>query len=327
MKNPSKTTQILFALTLAMGAGCDDPEGELNEVGGEGEVSFRPGGGSGNGILFNTNKIGKHMFAELDTTGALHDGVVFKKVVTTHGVVLDTVWAEAGKIVGTRSGVFYDHLALVGSRWTLTVDMEGVDTHAELVLTSVTPSGSAFIYNWTHTFDGGPKEPVPTCDEDPDHPGSFGSVVTGGITVNTADGVIRKRPQTIYIGCMSGGVGKAGYWGYPEHVVGLVAFETAVRMVRADYCGNGVSFTKPGNPVEISDAWGIHGFPLPGAKTEAIWGKKGAACIGTPRYLSEWPDASSVKKACDEMGGDVPDVCGAGDDLSTYGAMFWTKNP
>ncbi len=314
-------THTLLALALMPSFGCDLPE----EGFADDEVALRPG--SVGGIWFNTNKIGKHLFAEIDVTGADHDGVELKHVITRRGVVLDKVWAENGLILGSKGAAKYSYTDLVGSRWSLMVDIEGVHTNAQMVIENVTKNGPVFIYNWTETHDGGPKDPMPTCDEDPDHPGTYGSVITGDITVDTDNGKIATRASTIYIGCVSGGVGKAGLWGYPRHLVGAKDFEAAVRMVRADYCGNGVSFTVPGNPVEILDTWGYNTFPLPKAVTEAIWDTKGAACVEMPRHTVDWPSAKSVQEACAVMGARVPATCKPTDSLSTYFGTYWTKNP
>ncbi|MCA9691887.1 MAG: hypothetical protein KC636_19960, partial [Myxococcales bacterium] len=56
-------------------------------------------------------------------------------------------------------------------------------------------------------------------------------------------------------------------------------------MIRADYCGDGSSWTQPGNSVWVADHLGANQFPLfyPQPADEAVWGLHGALCVDTPR--------------------------------------------
>lgn len=90
--------------------------------------------------------------------------------------------------------------------------------------------------------------------------------------------------------CTSGAVGKCVRWGYRrwEEVPGgppLAALHAAcVRMTRADYCGDGASYTVPGVRIDFCDAWGIQrcedGLPV---EFEAAWDADGAVCAARTR--------------------------------------------
>ena len=59
--------------------------------------------------------------------------------------------------------------------------------------------------------------------------------------------------------------------------------QATLKMITADYCGDGTSYTVNGTPIQWSDAAGtvnVSGTPGP---VEAIWNKHGAVCFGTPR--------------------------------------------
>src|SRR5690606_2993716 len=115
------------------------------------------------------------------------------------------------------------------------------------------------------------------CVEDPDF--GFQAVLYADLHVDMDTGRMEKRPDTINIACVSGGVGKAATWGYTTWGVGVEVFEAAVRVVRDDFCGDGRSWTEPGTPVSAEDWLGInvHGQAL-GGPNEAIWGPHGALC-------------------------------------------------
>ena len=114
-------------------------------------------------------------------------------------------------------------------------------------------------------------------------------------------GDIKHRPNTLYIGCLAGGVGKAGTWGFwPDETLSgpkprgsldfLENFEAAVRMVRADYCGDGKSYTDVGTQIVVDYQWPVlvatDKWSRPSAPSdplEALWTPQGAACVETPR--------------------------------------------
>ena len=327
LRSSSGATIALTAL-IALAAGCDDPDDLTHEEAfGAGEVDERC---TNCGIKFNTNQIGKYPLSELDTRhGEWHGGAALIGVELARLGATSSVFAADGRLFATYNGATLPDKYLLDSVWSLQVMMDGVKTPAKMHLVDIDSVAGSRVYTFTHTHDGGPKNPLPNCDEDPDSPGmQYGAIVTGGITVDTKSGDISPRENTLYIGCLSGAVAKAARWGYPSHVVGLPAFEAGVRMVRADYCGNGFSFTAPGNPVELRDTWSINDFPAPAAPTEALWGKYGARCIGAPRHAVAYPTALAVQKKCVALGAPAPVACKPGDDLTSHGGnLYWSKNP
>jgi hypothetical protein len=100
--------------------------------------------------------------------------------------------------------------------------------------------------------------------------------------------------------CSSGAIGKCIRWGYPpirnaNHERGVRALHDAcVRMVRADYGGDGASATRDGTLIGYCDVAGIH--PCTGSETiEAAWFEGGAACVARPRV----PDLTSLTALAD----------------------------
>lgn len=80
--------------------------------------------------------------------------------------------------------------------------------------------------------------------------------------------------------CTSGAIGKCIRWGYTPSAGAL--HEACVRMVRADYGGDGTSFTRDGTPIAFCDRAGIHRCRQP-RDIEAAWAASGAVCVGHPR--------------------------------------------
>ena len=104
--------------------------------------------------------------------------------------------------------------------------------------------------------------------------------------------------------CTGGALGKCvrmGYrpWQAAADGTPLWAYHQAcVRMVRADYCGDGTGHTRDGTPINIADRLGLQEFdPAPALRFEAAWGPDGAVCVRRVR----WPDLTSLEglvRAC-----------------------------
>ena len=86
--------------------------------------------------------------------------------------------------------------------------------------------------------------------------------------------------------CRGAALAKAIEWGYVPWTSAAMedAHEAAVRMIRADYCGDGVTHTTNGNTIDVADKWGIQ-TPDTNWDIEAKWGPNGAVCLNTPRKL------------------------------------------
>jgi hypothetical protein len=87
----------------------------------------------------------------------------------------------------------------------------------------------------------------------------------------------------ITFACDGGALAKCTEAGYSAWDPDLRDFSLAcVRMIRADYCGDGISHTKEGTPISFGDSYGIHFMRSePEWMFEAIWTDAGASCLGT----------------------------------------------
>ena len=101
------------------------------------------------------------------------------------------------------------------------------------------------------------------------------------------------------------------------------------KMLVADYCGIGLTFTVPGEPL----LWqgGRVSYALPSFSLEARWDEHGATCLGTPR-LDAYPDPASgfpsevltdIAARCGER---MPPPCENVDPLDRDGALIVSAN-
>lgn len=308
----------LLTLSLNFGAGCD-AEAELDSA--EGGMSGRSGSGGYGGVWLNTSAIGSQPFSEMDLTGALHDGV---QVTGIEVKGPNNTWITANKteiVDGTLrikvGKVAYAGAQLVGARWLVNlVNDEGVVVPRQLWISEVhTLSAKEARYTFQTHDDNG--QVTFLCDADVN--GSHGAAVIKDVTIDPFTADMAPRKETAYFACTSGAVGKAVTWGYRPWERSLAEFATAVRMVRADYCFDGMSWTESGTALQLKDRWNINTFVSATAPTEVVWTKTGIACLTQTRALTYSPEQVTCN------GKAIPS-CPANLTMTTYAdTQFWTK--
>ncbi|HVG63256.1 MAG TPA: ADYC domain-containing protein [Hyalangium sp.] len=127
------------------------------------------------------------------------------------------------------------------------------------------------------------------------------------------------------LACENGVISKCITWGYkpwasrngqplaPLH-------QACTRMARADYCGNGISHTQPGTPIDMYDSLGVQtpttqpsqAWNPARASFEAAWVPDGATCLSRTRLgkaletiLQECPGRFRASASVDLGQGDV----------------------
>jgi len=306
-------------LLAALALGCDAVDAGVVDDSDD-AVTLRPGSGGG-GVWLNTNAIGTHAFSEIDLQEAQHDGVQMVRVrikgPNDTWPELEKVEFSGGQLRGKIGNTYYSGAQLVDSKWDLKLVQGTNQTPATMWISDFEEAEPGEL-RYTFHYNDVNGNPIPMCDPDPQ--GDIAAVPIQDISVNDTTGVITTRSNTLYLGCTSGAVGKAVVWGYKPWERSLKEFEAAVRMVRADYCYDGHSWTVPGTPLEIRDKWDINDFLNESHPTEAIWGTTALQCLGTPRNIGYLYDQVTCSGA-------TLSPCAPGADLSTYGgAVYWSKN-
>jgi hypothetical protein len=116
-----------------------------------------------------------------------------------------------------------------------------------------------------------------------------------------ATGARRDSADRVTYSCTDGVIAKCVIWGYKPWRVGVDLHQACTRMARADYCGDGVSYTRDGTTIDLYDGQGIQ---TPATSTadgfafEAGWGPGGAVCVAHPRYRDVGPDGRARPPSC-----------------------------
>ncbi len=145
------------------------------------------------------------------------------------------------------------------------------------------------------------------------------------------NGRFHPGPEYIAVTCTDGAQAKCVRFGYkpwktpPRGGTMVPLYEACVRMVRADYCGDGVSATRDGTAVEIYDdqeVWTPDN--LPGFRFEAGWTPQGAACVRRTR-IAENLSLEEVAKRCPRLADAVGEVCDE-QEARRRGAVLFNKS-
>ena len=173
------------------------------------------------------------------------------------------------------------------------------------------PAGEMMLYNLSEA-DPVTGEWRPACLPDPEGrragfplPGAF-----------DRSGVYDPAHPGFLITCTGGAEGKCVRFGYQpwrktrEGAALLPYYQACVRLVRADYGGDGEGHTRNGTPIDLIDRIGVKADePAAGMTFEAAFGPDGALCVAHPR-LPDLVTLSDLTARYPRLAGHVGQACG-----------------
>jgi len=133
------------------------------------------------------------------------------------------------------------------------------------------------------------------------------------------------------IACTAGARGKCVMLGYRPWEAAASGeslqpyFEACVRMMRADYCGDGRSYTRPGIRIDMWDSVGIQAAQTD-MPFEAAWGANGAVCLAKVR-VPAMSSLADVLAACPRLAGLPSSTCDAQSLRPGGSALMWNGSP
>ena len=133
----------------------------------------------------------------------------------------------------------------------------------------------------------------------------------------------KHRSKDVTFACVNAALGKCVNFGYRPWVSRELDLlhQSCVRLLRADYCGDGRSFTKDGTQISINDTIGIN--PDDGANwnMEAEWTPRGARCLARARLPDTKLPACARRRMLKHCGATRPD------GTLKSGAKLWNAVP
>ena len=144
-----------------------------------------------------------------------------------------------------------------------------------------------------------------------------------------SEGRYVKDADQFFLTCTSGAQGKCvifGYdpWSQGEHGEDLAPYyEACVHMVRGDYTGRGVPFTRNGTLIDMWDDAGVQASDStmdPAFRFEAGWAPTGAVCVARTRYENLLPTRVLVESRPD-LGGQCDEA-----EARRRGALIFNRS-
>lgn len=248
-----------------------------------------------------------------------------------------TLRVQDGRFSAARASVTLKGSELIGSK--ITIENTGDGTTVELIIhdhgTVPSWTGNPFpVDRYVLTsYDETQQRHVPVCTDasDTSHDSAWAVLVSGERYSWSAKSVIASGPTGagwFNISCKDNALYKMKLMGYdPQpgpantHSTTPEQRQATLKMVTADYCGTGYSFTETGTPLHWYNqaGWSDNGMP-PSSTFEALWNHTGALCLDTPRLGTD--ELQDILDECASANKQLP-LCS---DFT--GAYEWgTENP
>jgi ADYC domain-containing protein len=245
-----------------------------------------PNGMSLNGMSLNGMSLNGMSLNGMSLNGMSLNGM------SLNGMSLNGMSLNGTSLTGTVDGQTVAGADLVGAQLVgLLANGDTLPLRIDSAATLPSPNTDVWAYGVSYqTADGW----SPMCGSNPSGPilavpvaGTFnyGWGVAGGGSY-TADS------SSFTFGCRGTAIAKCVELGYKpwQEVDGASlapAMVACTRMLRADYCGDGTSYTVNGTPINLYDRWDIQtdteSWPV-----EAEWTADGAACIQAVEQTRGW---------------------------------------
>jgi hypothetical protein len=326
--NAMKICGSALAMCLAGVIGCDEPSDAVddNDIGLLGDdddhidftpvdddVTFRTvedNGIEGNGIASNGLRI-----------NGLRINGFLTGLVESLLSQLNQLEFQSGSLLRAwhaLSGTWRVGAQLNGMTFNIDFEVDGTPHTGQMRIVSVTQSSTqpdVYFYNIQSNNSG---TWVSACFDGAGNP-------TEAIAIQgNFDSATGARTSDIGLtwACRGAAIAKAVEWGFrPWATVDGTLLknhhQTAVRMIRADYCGNGEHHTANGNPIDIEDTKRVQTFDSLTWPVEAAWGPTGAICLNTPRKLY-W--SREMINPCSNL-----PLCSAAHPEEVSGALLMTR--
>ncbi|UQA56655.1 ADYC domain-containing protein [Polyangium aurulentum] len=299
MKMRSITTfaSSIVALTALLSLGCEaEPAGtDAPHVSSDALVS-------GNGTSLNGTSLNGTSLNGTSLNGTSLNGTSLNGT-SLDGTSLAAMSSKGKKLMGADlAGAVLKATASDGSAVTVRIDGVTPSADPEILYYAISwQDGTAWPSICGNDADGAPLPAIPLSGFWDYNAGT----PTGGAHVPST--------SIVTFACVGSTLAKCVELGYkPWKIVEecldgkcrslpLHSFHQAcVRMMRADYCGDGASHTKDGVPINLWDGLSIQDRALPGGlwKREAEWSPSGAVCIDALRFDPDHDTADYVAQHC-----------------------------
>lgn len=248
-----------------------------------------------NGSNFNGMNLNGSNFNGMNLLGFMVEGA------TKDSVALTNLRVDKGELVAEQGAVTLRGGDLAGAQLQALAQDTSTQPATNATVTyriasvaaevghDPTNTGSTYLYT-LEQWDSTQSQWVLACPTGPD-----GDHAAIPVAAEWDEAGTRTDDPTMFtLGCTSGVIAKCYRWGYRPWVTGYgdlaTMHWTCTRLARADYCGNGTSFTYDGHLIDVWDTLSAPGpiqspAPDPGA-FDAGWNTSGATCVSDASWAT-----------------------------------------
>lgn len=294
-------SRLALFTALALAGGCDSAP----EVDASGPLTFRPGGGfscSWCSLVGNSPIVNEASLSDINLVGVNSAGVKIQGVyVGKSGYYTLAVDAERDRFLGINLNDADDTLegaAFVGAKIVLQIN-GGDLVYLEITdyddqVGSWSESGAPVTaYRAMYVDKGVQTSLCPAANAE----NQWFTIISGEL-YDPVTHTISATDDALTIACVGEAAAKLKLLDYhPNGNLGASPEQrqATLRMITADYCGTGQSFTAQGVEVAWRNAGGTVWPPFEEQVLEAKWGPEGALCLDQPREV----DLDTVLDVCD----------------------------
>jgi hypothetical protein len=236
-------------------------------------------------VSFSTNAstVNSSLIPELNLAGAINDdGVGFTAALGPDGRKYRLTVKDGEFVAYSPGGPVAEGEKMVG--WSLLVTIDG---KADQVQILGYQAGAASQYALAlRDEEGVLKNICPAFADSPEEPAS--TLIFGDRYDFETKEVIAEQESWVNFACRGEALFKMKAMGYVPDETKAIHRQATLKMLTADYCGSGHSFTEDGTPLIMQNTEGTIGKDAgeQAGEIEALWNEYGALCLTAPRLAS-----------------------------------------
>jgi hypothetical protein len=282
---------LLVPALLVAGCTTEDQSNTVNEaLTADNGISLN--GISLNGISLNGISLNGISLNGISLNGISLNGTAVNGI-SLNGISLNGISLNGISLNGTAvNGISLNGTDFVGAHLNgLLSNGDGLELRIDEIAALAGDNTDVLAYAVSASADGGW---APLCGYEPDGSANRALIVPGVWNIQT--GAWSDSSEAFSFACRHASVAKCVEFGYKPWLGFADHQHACVRMLRADYCGDGVPHTITGTPINLYDNAGVQ-LDAESWPVDAEWGPDGALCVNHTRGGVEPPCYSAKYSA------------------------------
>lgn len=298
-----RRTAWVWVLAVMMACDVDEVSREIADLDEVGARELVSNGFVLNGTRFNGFRLNGFRLNGFRLNGDTNSGnyVDLESFELAQGGTVAYAWLEGSELrVERTNGTILGGAQLVGAVLHFGLVDGGPGTYKNRKVkiagaAPLAPGSPVWLYDLQIKDVAGAWQPL--CET---ATGSTQAILVGEVWDPGTGARVAPTTDAVTFACRDGAIAKCTEWGYYPWE-NAEYHQTCTRLVRADYCGDGVSHTVDGVVIHVLDEIGVQeADPGGGYLVEAEWGADGATCLDLEHTRLAAPELTCELPACGE---------------------------